>query len=80
MDTAMKNEVYCKFVAHNVCCVIISQVELGIEPMFWGEQTAGAEPIKTDISIVPVAVVGAAPAAEEKKPFAAPRGMMSAGA
>src|SRR4029077_17524269 len=31
-DTAMKNEVLCKFLCHNICCVILSQVELGIEP------------------------------------------------
>ncbi len=33
--TAMKNEVYCKLLAHNLCQVIQSQVELGIEAMFW---------------------------------------------
>ena len=31
----MKNEVLCKFLCHNICCVIMSQVELGIEPVFW---------------------------------------------
>ena len=34
-DVAMKNEVLCKFLCHNICCVIMSQVELGIEPVFW---------------------------------------------
>jgi transposase len=36
-DVAMKNEVLCKFVCHNLCCLIQSQCELGIEPVFWTE-------------------------------------------
>jgi len=35
---AMRNEVYCKFVAHNICCDMRVQVELGIEPVFWSEE------------------------------------------
>lgn len=34
-DTAMKNEVLCKLVAHNLCCLIQEQHELGIDPIFW---------------------------------------------
>jgi transposase len=34
-DVAMKNEVFCKIIAHNICCVIQSQCELGIEAVFW---------------------------------------------
>jgi transposase len=34
-DTAMMNEVYGKIVCHNICCLIQSQCELGIEPVFW---------------------------------------------
>ena len=34
-DTAMKNEVLCKLLCHNICCVIQSQFELDIEPIFW---------------------------------------------
>ena len=33
-DVAMTNEVLCKLVAHNICCLIMSQVELGIDPVF----------------------------------------------
>lgn len=33
-DTAMKNEVYAKFVAHNVCCLIMEMYALGIDPNF----------------------------------------------
>jgi transposase len=42
-DVAMKNEVLCKFLCHNICVLILSQCELGIEPVFWqneAEQTA----------------------------------------
>jgi hypothetical protein len=34
-DVAMKNEVLCKFLCHNLCVVIQSQCELGIEAVFW---------------------------------------------
>lgn len=36
-DVAMVNEVLCKFLAHNLCCLIQEQHELGIEPVFWTE-------------------------------------------
>lgn len=36
-DVAMQNEVLCKILCHNICCVIQSMYELGIEPMFWQE-------------------------------------------
>jgi len=35
-ETAMKNEALCKVLAHNLCCLIQSQLELGIEPVFFG--------------------------------------------
>jgi len=44
-NTAMKNEVYCKFLCHNICCVIMEQCVLGIEAEFWprdGEAEAPA--------------------------------------
>jgi transposase len=45
-ETAMVNEVLCKLVCHNLCCLIQSQCELGIEPMFWkdGKTLAVAMP------------------------------------
>jgi hypothetical protein len=36
-DTAQKNEVLAKFVAHNVCCLISAWYELGIVPILGGE-------------------------------------------
>ena len=38
--TAMVNEVLAKLVCNNLCCVILSQCELGIEPVFWPENPA----------------------------------------
>ena len=41
----MTNEVLCKVLCHNVCCLIQSVFELGIQAKFWGEdQDAPAEP------------------------------------
>lgn len=33
-DVAMKNEVLCKILAHNVCCLISAMHELGVTPAF----------------------------------------------
>jgi hypothetical protein len=41
-DTAMKNEVLCKLLCHNLCCLIQEQEELGIAPVFWKNEDAGA--------------------------------------
>ncbi len=35
--TAQVNEVLCKILCHNICCLIQSIYELGIEPTFWDE-------------------------------------------
>lgn len=35
LDVAMKNEVLCKFLCHNICCLIQAMYELDIEPVFW---------------------------------------------
>jgi transposase len=52
--TAMKNEVLCKLLCHNICCLIMSQLELGIEPLFWEKETP-EEPIKAEPIREPVA-------------------------
>lgn len=39
-DVAMRNEVLCKLLANNLCCLILSQMELGIAPLFWPELAA----------------------------------------
>jgi transposase len=46
-DTAMKNEVLSKLLAHNLCVLIQEQHELGIDPVFWQEdKTVAALPMK----------------------------------
>ncbi|HEX3148686.1 MAG TPA: transposase [Gemmataceae bacterium] len=37
-DAAMKNEVLCKILAHNLCCLIHEQEKLGIAPIFWKDE------------------------------------------
>jgi transposase len=37
-EVAQVNEVLCKVLCHNICVVIQSMYELGIEPVFWGDQ------------------------------------------
>ena len=34
-QTAQVNEALCKVLCHNICCLIQSIFELGIEPTFW---------------------------------------------
>jgi transposase len=36
-DVAMVNEVLCKIICHNICCLIQETHELGIEAAFWAE-------------------------------------------
>ncbi len=43
-DDAMTNEVLCKFLCHNICCVLMSQVELGIEAELWPDARKGEGP------------------------------------
>jgi transposase len=45
-DVAMKNEVLCKFLCHNIVVVHQSHIELGIDPIFWPGKKA-AEPPRT---------------------------------
>ena len=39
-DTAIVNELLCKVLCHNICVVIQSIYELGIEPTFWAKPNA----------------------------------------
>jgi transposase len=56
-DPAMRNEVLCKLLCHNICCVIMSQYELGIEADFWGD----AEPLPAPTHAVEVDAAPVAP-------------------
>ena len=37
-EVAQVNEVLCKVRCHNICVVIQSIYELGIEPVFWADE------------------------------------------
>jgi transposase len=37
-DTGMVNEVLCKFLCHNLTCLIMEQETLGIAPIFWKDE------------------------------------------
>ena len=37
-DTAMVNEVLCKFLCHNLSCLVMEQETLGIAPVFWKDE------------------------------------------
>ena len=54
-DVAMRNEVYAKFVAHNICCLIMEQCELGIEPVFWPDKNTV---VATGADVLPFARPG----------------------
>ena len=45
-DFAMVNEVLCKILAHNICCLIQEQCELGIEPIFWDKEKEDAQEVR----------------------------------
>ena len=38
----MTNKALCKFICHNICRVIMSQCELGVEEEFWQDEKAPA--------------------------------------
>lgn len=38
-EVAQVNELYCKFLSHNICVLIASIYELGIEPEFWAAES-----------------------------------------
>lgn len=41
-NRAQENEVLCKILAHNLCCLVMSMHELGIDPKFWTPQALPA--------------------------------------
>jgi transposase len=47
-DEGMRNEVLCKILCHNICCLIHSIFELGIEAKFWDE---AVEPVAEPESV-----------------------------
>ena len=61
-DIAMVNEALCKILCHNICCLIQSMYELGIEATFWGEE---AKEQQTEIVAEPIRVVGVLVASDD---------------
>jgi len=50
-DVAMMNEALCKVLCHNVCCLIQSTCELGVEAKFWGDTNVNTEPSPTVVDL-----------------------------
>ena len=44
-DMAAKNEVLCKILCHNICCLIQAMYELNVEPTFWADKPAAQKGI-----------------------------------
>ena len=57
IDVAMKNEVLLKLLCHNICCLIAAQAELGIEPIFWGEEAKTPATQEATVTEAPVELV-----------------------
>jgi transposase len=47
-DIAAKNEVLCKILCHNICCLISAMYELGIEPILTGKPAHKPESMPTN--------------------------------
>ena len=43
LPAAMTNEVLAKLICNNLCAVILSQIELGIEAEFWRDEESDGE-------------------------------------
>jgi transposase len=54
-DVAMTNETLCKVLCHNLCCLIQSAYELGIEATFWRREatTTPLKPVVIDVTPEP---------------------------
>ena len=54
-DVSMTNEVYCKLICQNLTCIVQSQIELGIEPIFWQDEAKAVEVEPMDIRVPTIA-------------------------
>jgi transposase len=48
-DVAMVNEVLTKLLCHNLCCLIQSMFELGVDPEFWGRPREAAGRVEAPV-------------------------------
>jgi hypothetical protein len=77
-DAAMVNESLTKLICHNPTCVIMSQDELGIAPVFWDDNGKASLAAKAPSSVESTAItVDSAVTAE---PLAVPPSRYCAGA
>jgi transposase len=53
-DRAMVNEVLCKILCHNLCCIIQSTYELGVETKFWGKEDVAPKTEAVEVEADPV--------------------------
>jgi hypothetical protein len=61
-DVAMRNECLCKFLCHNICCVISAMHELGIDPTFRAEWSVAQKvPVAHKVGDLPRKSLGARP-------------------
>ena len=53
-DTAMVNEALAKVLCHNLCCLIQSHYELGINATFWGKEDVmvKSESVEAEVDLV----------------------------
>jgi transposase len=49
-DTAMVNEALCKVLCHNLCCLISSTHELGVEATFWRDEPETVDMVETEVA------------------------------
>ena len=52
-DTAMVNEVLCKFLCHNLTCLIQEQETLGIVPVFWQDEETESDEVARNVIWLP---------------------------
>jgi hypothetical protein len=53
-DVAMANEALCKVLCHNLCCLIPSTDELGVEATSWGKEPTAPPPTDGSVEVDPI--------------------------
>jgi transposase len=53
-DTAMANESLCKVLCHNLCCLIQSTYELGVEATFWSDGPTETPSVSVPVEVDPI--------------------------
>ena len=53
-EVAMANESLCKVLCHNLCCLIQSSYELGVEATFWGKEEMAIQSKTAEVEPDPI--------------------------